>query len=461
VSLQHLVQRAIGSVRFEKRWFFLIYFLTGLPYLILTGPFRAPDERNHFLRAYEISEGRFNRARVAGPVTGDDLPSSLTRLSDVLGNHSDNHIAKEQIEAARALRLMPQERAFIEFSTAVYSPITYMPAALAAAFGRLLGAGPLALVFFARCANLIVGGALITLALSYAGYARRTLLLIAILPMTVSQIATVTADAISYGLSFLWVALVMDTAVKSSGEASWKRPLSLMALALCLSQLRPPCPLLALLIFLVPMTTLGKKTILLWLAVVLASILPAIAWNAAAAPLFQQAPVGETVNPSQQARWVAKHPGIFWHRAKQDLKRRGAEYWEQFVGRLGWLNIFLPFWIPIGFVLALAFGTFVGPTGPPSPLWWQRLALGTMAFGGIFAIQLTLYLTFNGVNSPFILGVQGRYFTPLAVLAAFAFSNSWLTRPAVEPVFKFGCLLLGFSAHCGALFAVARAAGRI
>jgi uncharacterized membrane protein len=454
------VQAAIAAVGFNKRWFFALYLLAGLPYLILTGPFRAADERNHFLRSYEISEGRFFSARVLGNSTGDDLPASLSRLSEALGDHSVQRIEPAQLTAARGLQLNPQERGFIEFSTAVYSPLAYLPSATAIALGRICGAGPLALVYFARAGNLLLGSWLMALALSYAGYARRTMLLVAILPMTVFQVATVTADAMSYGLGFLWISLVIDTAV-AGGKPGRRRMLFLIALGLAISQLRPPYPLLGLLVFLIPIARFGKKTILLWFAVVAASLLPAVAWNTSATRMFERARIAPNVQPVEQARWVLKDAGVFWHRAKQDLKNRGVDYWEQFVGRLGWLNISLPSWIPAGFALVLAIGIFMGPRDPPLPFWWQRVAIGLVAVGGIFAIQLMLYLTFNPVKSPFILGVQGRYFTPLAVLAAFAFSNSLLTRPPFERFYKLGVLFFAISAHCAALFAVARASGKI
>lgn len=458
--MMDLFKLTIRFLRFERHWFVLVYFLAGLPYLVLTGPFRAPDERNHFLRSYQISEGRLFSTRVSGNLTGDDLPSGLARLSEALGHHSDHQISPAQIAAARSLHFISTEREFIEFSTAVYSPLAYLPSAAAIALGRIFGAGPLALVYFARGGNLLFGSGLIALALSYAGYARRTMLLVAILPMTVSQVATVTADAISYGVSFLWIAIVIDTALSRSRELTPGRIITLTGLGLALSQLRPPYPLLGLLALVIPAAKFGAKTIFLSLAVLAASLLPAVAWNAGAARMFEQT-LQPTVEPAAQARWVAKHPGIFWHRAKQDLKIRGIDYWQQFVGRLGWLNISLPAWIPIGFAFALVLGIFLGPRNLPSPFWWQRTILGIVALGGILAIQFVLYLTFNPVQSPFILGVQGRYFTPLAVVAAFAFSNSLLTRPATEVVFKLCFLVFAVSAHCGALFAVARASGKI
>src|SRR4029077_16995938 len=113
------------------------------------------------------------------------------------------------------------------------------------------------------------------------------------------------------------------------------------------------------------------------------------------------------------------HPGPFWHRFKVDFQRNGLEYWEELVGRLGWLNISLPAWVPPGFAAALILLPFFGNKKPPWPFRWKRIVLGAAVVPGIIAIQLTLCATFNGVGSVWILGVQGRYFTVLAFLAAF------------------------------------------
>jgi hypothetical protein len=57
--------------------------------------------------------------------------------------------------------------------------------------------------------------------------------------------------------------------------------------------------------------------------------------------------------------------------------------------------------------------------------------------------------------------VQGRYFVPFAVVAAFAFSNSLLSRAPFDLLCKLACSMFVMSAHICAFFVLARAAGKI
>jgi len=58
---------------------FLLGLLGALPLVVLTPPFQVPDESQHFLRAYQLSELRM-RAIVQGGETKAMLPSSLIEL---------------------------------------------------------------------------------------------------------------------------------------------------------------------------------------------------------------------------------------------------------------------------------------------------------------------------------------------------------------------------------------------
>ena len=456
------IRLALERFRYDPRIFFFAYVLLGVPYLILTGPFRAPDERNHFLRSYEISELRLKPFRSSQGTAGDNLPAALSRLSEALGNHSEHRITKSQLLAARSLQLQPQEREFMEFSTAIYSPLAYLPSATAIAIGRLFGAGPLTLIYFARWGNLLVGSWLIASALSYAGYARLPALVVALFPMTISQVAAVTADAISFSLAFLWIALVMETALDKTSAATLKRKWALVVLAIALSQLRPPYPFLGLLVLLIPVRKFGRYGIVLACVVLAASLLPALCWNRVAARLYATPQfVEQRIEPRAQLDWVARHPGPFWHRVRLDLQGHGFDYWEQLVGRLGWLNIPLPAWIPPGFAMALILLAFFGRKKPPWPFRWQRLVLGGVIVLGVVLIELTLYVTFNGVGSRWIMGVQGRYFVVLAFLAVFAGSCSLFDYGRLTLPIAAACLLFVLAAHGAAWLALARAAGKL
>jgi hypothetical protein len=125
------------------------------------------------------------------------------------------------------------------------------------------------------------------------------------------------------------------------------------------------------------------------------------------------------------------------------------------------LNIRLPLWVPAGFAALFVACIFIAPGDSPSPVWWRRSALAIVIFGGVVAIELSQYLSFNPVGSNFIFGVQGRYFVPFAAVAAFALSNTILNRPPVERFCKVAGAVFVVTAHLCTFFVLARAAGKI
>ena len=144
---------------------------------------------------------------------------------------------------------------------------------------------------------------------------------------------------------------------------------------------------------------------------------------------------------------------------KRDLGRRAYEYWRQAVGRLGWLNLWLPEWIPAGFLVVFGIALCCGPRVSSPPNGWQRTALAAAAIIGVLGVLLALYATFNGVGSRHVRGVQGRYFIPILFLVGFAASNQLLTRFGKGGAVLAGCALFIASAHIATLLTVARAAG--
>jgi len=146
----------------------LVCFLLGLvgavAMVILTPPFQVPDEGQHFLHAYHLSELQVRSVVRDGAVGAMLLSSLIELIEEFLGTRA-NHTPELRPITAQPLRrtwlaldrpLDPDRREFLVFPLAMYPPPPYLPQPVATAAGRWLGAGPLALLYLGRLANALV-----------------------------------------------------------------------------------------------------------------------------------------------------------------------------------------------------------------------------------------------------------------------------------------------------------------
>ena len=437
---------------FRQSWFFILYLALAAGYAIITPPLRGPDERNHFLRSYEISELRFFPHRLSDGFVGDELPAGLFQLSEALGAHNNPAVSSAELTAARAVTLQPDKRIPIEFSnSALYAPGVYLPAATAILIGRVMGLSPLHLLCLARAANVLAASLLVALAVSRAPYARWPAMLVALIPMSVSQTALITADAFTFSVSFLWIALIIDWAISGAGPLRPKSWALLLAVAIFLAQLRPPYPLLVALLLIVSPSRigLGRANAVVYASIVLAAVIPALAWNIWAQPLF--VPEKDYPPPLTQLESLRKKPRLFFRAVKYHLAQNSAKNWSEAVGRFEWLNIPLPAWVTTGYAVSLLLGCFVGRPNTPQPKPWQRAVIGAVALGGIGAIHLLLYITYN------LAWIQGRYFIPFFMVAAFALAVSIPIPKPVRFAMRSACIGFALLANLVSLLAIARA----
>jgi len=404
----------------------------ALAFTFATGPFRAPDEANHFFRAYEVSEGRLAASRRGVEFLGDTLPASLAELAKTVSgfpNVPPIETNRADVSAAWHLKLKTNERVFLHFpGAALHSPLVYAPASLGISLGRVGHGRPLLLFYLARCCNAIVAGGLIGLALGRIWRCAPYLATIALFPMCLFQVGTLTADAITFGTSFLWFAEVLRA---RSEQISRPPRVRWILIALALSQLRFPYPLLGLLVFAVPLASIGptRTASLRFFAFFFAAlVLPCLLWISVVQGLrVQMRPLIE-VDSGRQLQFVLAHPIHFFHLIGSGLGKFGYEFWRQTIGVFGWLNFPAPTWVLSGVTISLAV-TICGSDSKhlrfTMPL---RLAFFGLAASGLVLTALVVYLAWNRVGAPQIEGWQGRYAIPLLPLAASALANRSLRR---------------------------------
>src|SRR3984885_4284478 len=140
------------SIRISpSRVFLALAWCFGALFVFLTPPFQAPDEDDHCHRAYQVSEGHLWEQR-DGRRVGAYQPASLIdfqrQVSHGIPHHPD---VKQNLKTLWALRTMPLNSSVREFVVFPwYSPTNYFGQAVAIALARMLGAGPLLLVYAGR-----------------------------------------------------------------------------------------------------------------------------------------------------------------------------------------------------------------------------------------------------------------------------------------------------------------------
>lgn len=242
--------------------FLVIGLLVGTTATIITPAFTGYDEPVHFLRTWDLSSGHLV-ARPAHDANGDRtmvgaFPKTLisdigTLLTDGYyagggpgcGPTKDAHDATCTFHHVRdpAPRGPTVDKDFP--STAVYTPVPYLPATIAVGAARVMGLSTLATLWAARFASLCAYLLLVALALRRLPRHRWLFAALALAPVCTFQAAMVSADGMTIALVFLAVAL----AVRAAGRSELVRRdiVEIGAVVLALGLAKPPFVLTALL----------------------------------------------------------------------------------------------------------------------------------------------------------------------------------------------------------------------
>jgi uncharacterized membrane protein len=404
----------------------LLGLIGAVSMIVLTPPFQVPDEQEHFHRAYQLSELQL-RGIVQDGAAGGMLPSSLVELSEhFLGTraiHAERRITAQPLRYTRLVlgrTLAPDRREFVDFtSTAFYSPMGYVPQAIAIVGGRWAGAGPLMLLYLARLANALVALALVSLAVWLMPIAPEAVMVAGLLPMAVFEYASAAPDAGVIGTAFLFTSVALRAQLRGGWAAGEVAVAAVSGLVFC-SQKPVYAPLLVLGL---PAALTGGRTkqILLAHAVIVVVALGGTAfwivfsWS----HVVLAAPGTSLARPSlaRQARYISTHPFAFARTIARTFRYYHAFYYQTLIGVLGWAKLYLPSFAYLLAPSALLLSVLAQPRDAPR-LPVHAVAWNVLLLAGIVLLIITaLYLSFTLVEYWVVEGIQGRYFLPLLPLS--------------------------------------------
>ena len=394
--------------------------VAGIAYAVLTPPFEVPDEVFHFWRPLVIANGQLLPQRRGEPDAGT-IPLGAQNLVYVMSRTSGGKYTREQMRVAAQSPLELGRPKLVRFP-AWYTPVPYAPQTLAAIAMRLFALRPFAVFYLGRLINLAVALLLIALAMRAAPELGTAVATVALLPMTLAQYASWSADAMTIALAALLTALLI------AGRA----PRAAIVVALILALCKPAYFLIALL----ALATSHRKAIK-------AAIIGASAAGTTLA--FAYARLGayaqrmnDPVDPAAQLRCLAGDPMRFVRAVAHDIPAHAWLYVEGLVGRFGGVaQVGLPgvvVMIEVALLAAVALNVGPASAGPRSAKVRDTLFAALIVVVSIIGIFLSQFVIWSVACGEIVEGVQGRYFLPLLPLALslMAFPRlRWRAGPSV------------------------------
>ena len=418
-----------------------MFIVFGVMICFMRPPYRLMDEPVHFARAWQISEGIFlsptstqgkdrnfgweNRSPEAATekLYSASVPVSFVPDKFLFEIDADSTAVKFSIAELKDFLTTPlnvdkREEGLIP-NTGVYSPLTYLPQAVAAFIGRALNLNAGMIYYLMGLSGLFFVAACVWWSMKFLPEAKPLIFVLAMMPMFLVEAASTSADAVTFGVCLLGAAWLLSlrnsTARLSRGEL-----VGLIVLSIMLACCKSVYGTILLLYFLMPRErfkhfwTFGAALLLLNLSASL--IWTELAVDMAGVKLATSSQYSGQANVDADAQkiFILEHPIEFLHTLINTFFIIKFYAWFTSMGVWGANGeLYLPLWFYFSYGLTIIF--FALSNGLSLKLGERALLIFAATVSAI-AFFLFDYLIWSPVGRNFIGGIQGRYFIPVALM---------------------------------------------
>lgn len=426
--MQNLKFSCAQLFKSPEKAFVSIGLFFGILFLLVIPPFQVPDEAAHFLRAYQVSEGKIV-AEKRDNATGGLIPKSLldsVTIWNQIPFHPERKATNKQFFETFNISLKKREKLFWNFAnTALYSPIPYLPQAIGIALGKVFYLSPIILMYLGRLTNLLSSVYITFLAIKVTPALKWVFFLLALTPMATFQRASLSADSLINSIAILLIATISRCAFDINKEKIVRTDIIVLCLlSILLSLSKQVYFLIPFLCFLIPKYKFGtqKKYFAICLFLSLTSASAWICWSFVIKGIYVPLKPGIAV-VDEQARFILSNPVRFALILLNDFNVNIKGYREQFIGVLGWLDTQLPGNLVISYEYILVLTALIDSRPNVIILLKDKLKIFAVLLSTIFLLYLLIYLSWTPVGQKVVEGIQGRYFIPLAPLLLLLFYN--------------------------------------
>lgn len=415
ISILALYLLMFKNIKFEKLFVCTVLIL-GLAYVFVIPMYRGHDEHAHFFKAYEISTGVFNT-----PIINEHSITTIpSAFFDVL--HEDYNTEERYINATyyddviRSAGVEVDEENTITVGgeyMAVYSPLPYIPQALTIRIMSLFTDNLLIIFYMTRIVNLLVSVFLLYLAIKIIPFGKNIIFFIAIIPTTLSQIASVSPDALTITSSILFVAYLLKL-IFGKDKITIKNIITLAVIGTVLGLCKIVYVPLAFLTLLIPKEKYNKKRdrVLMCVLAVALPILANLAWLGVASTHLSL--IDNNKSDAQKLN-ILSNPIEYLRICFYTLYHDFDLYLMQLFGgfmehiemvHVGWINVIAYIII---FIIIVLFDKDIKDKLDKK----MKITISIVLFIICGLIYTSIYMQWSTLKNYYINGVQGRYFVEL------------------------------------------------
>ncbi|CAG9612584.1 hypothetical protein BACCIP111899_01761 [Bacillus rhizoplanae] len=394
--------------------------------------FEATDENFHFAKAYDISLGHLlstkqgDKVGVNLPENIDDMPRPNQFETTYGLLQKGERYDRAKSEAWDTYTFANKTKFVEQPTTAVYTPIPYIPQALGLFIANILGLKAFSALMLGRIFNLIVYIVLTAMAIKIIPRLKNTLAFLASFPLFVSLAASFSADAMLMGLTYLFIAIILQKLMCSEKDVLRVKDFVIPTLLLILIVL---CkftywPLSFLMLSFVGRDLFRTKMqgIISFLTLAGISGLLMSSWNLFVMKFVGTINPNEKINPVEQLKFMFGHP-VDAMKTFFGTFEDGMSTWLTMLNQVGWVTHLMSGIVIIslvGLVMTAIFDYTEDKFKLRNIDYWIFI-LTSISIVGL--VMLSLYLTWSEVGADFINGLQGRYFLPILPIILFMFNE--------------------------------------
>lgn len=398
----------------------------GILYFVTLPVFRAPDEINHYMRAFEISQGNLVSQHMGEDgVGGNYLPENTIPAELCEARNIDYY---KILENRNQEMNYEQTVAYTFGNTALYAPLVYLPQTVGIIIGSLFTHKSVYLVYAGRLVTFLFCYLLLYFCIKNTVIRKNAVFLSCFMPMLMSQIVSLSADAVTIVTAFALVTFCVKINLDDTvGIIDNKKKIGIAALTLLLSLCKIVyLPVCFIILWLNRDKFKNRKDSILFKTVTLAVVsIVNVIWLIISAGFLVEFNPG--VDSKEQVKYVLTHLISYIGICANTFIVRAQGWLEEMVGsKLGWaMDVEVPLILISAILVVLVlFIVIAGEEEEKELSVGGRGVLLLIVLATVALIFTSLYVQWTPVANTLVNGIQGRYFIPLIPIVVTLFTSN-------------------------------------